>query len=129
LHQLAGMVKEGYYEQRFSPSYLIEQIESEDDRNFILGLTLFDETISKKWDELSFSGKIEKDTIDHAREMVKNFLLYNIDLQIKENNRIIGESKDDGLNIELMKRIKDLQEGKKTITNSNNNTKTELDEL
>jgi DNA primase len=129
LHQLAEMVKEGYYEQRFSPSYIIEQIESEDDRNFILGLTLFDETISKKWDELSFSGKIEKDTIDHAREMVKNFLLYNIDLQIKENNRIIGESKDDGLNIEIMKRIKDLQEGKKIITSSNNNTKTDLDEL
>jgi DNA primase len=129
LHQLAEMVKEGYYEQRFTPSYLIEKIESEDDRNFILGLTLFDETISKKWDELSFSGKIEKDTIDHAREMVKNFLLYNIDLQIKENNRIIGDSKDDGLNIEIMKRIKDLQEEKKIITNSNNNTKPKIDEL
>jgi hypothetical protein len=129
LRQLADMVKEGYYEQRFSPSYIIEQIENEDDRNFILGLTLSDETISKKWDELSFSGKIEKDTIDHAKEMVKNFLLYNIDLQIKENNRIIGESKDDKLNIEIMKRIKDLQEGKKIITSSNNNTKTDIDEL
>ena len=122
LRQFAEMVKEGYYEQRFSPSYIIEQIESEDDRNFILGLTLSDETISKKWDELSFSGKIEKDTIDHVREMVKNFLLYTIDIQIKENNRIIGESKDDSLNIEVMKKIKDLQEGKKIITNSNNKT-------
>jgi DNA primase len=129
LRQLAEMVKEGYYEQRFSPSYIIEQFDNEDDRNFILELTLSDETISKKWDELSFSGKIEKDTIDHAKEMVKNFLLYQIDLQIKENNRIIGESKDDRLNIEIMKRIKDLQEGRKSITVSNNKTKTDLDEL
>jgi hypothetical protein len=129
LRHLADMVKEGYYEQRYSPSYIIEQIENEEDRNFILGLTLSDETISKKWDELSFNGKIEKDTIDHAREMVKNFLVYNIDLQIKENNRIIGESKDDNLYIEIMKRIKDLQEGRKKITSSTNNTKNDLDEL
>ena len=61
--------------------------------------------------------------------MVKNFLLYQIDLQIKENNRIIGESKDDRLNIEIMKRIKDLQEGRKSITVSNNKAKQDLDEL
>ena len=76
--------------------------------------------ISKKWDEFSYNGKIEKDTIDHALETIKNFLLYQIDLQIKLNNQFITDSKDERLHLEMMKRNQELQDEKKSLLGSKN---------
>lgn len=115
LRKLAEIVYEGYNEKKFSPSYLIDQIPDEELRGFIFDLTLADEAISRKWDEFSFNGKIEKDTFEYAAETVKNFLVYQIDRQIKLNNKFIAESKDELLHLELMKRNKELHEEKKSL--------------
>ena len=118
LRKLAEIVDSGYHEQQFSPSYLIDKIPDEELREFIFELTLSDETISKKWDDFSYSGKIEKDTLEHAAETVRNFHLYQIDQQIKLNNKFISESKDERLHLEMMKRNKELYEEKKTLLDS-----------
>jgi len=115
LRKLAEIVRGGFNEQKFSPAYLIDKIEDEDLQEFIFELTLDDESISKKWDELSFNGKIEKDTIDHALETIKYFLLYQIDQQIKLNNQFITDSKDERLHLEMMKRNQELQDEKKSL--------------
>ena len=112
LRKLAEIVNTGYDEQQISPAYLIDKIPDEDSREFIFDLTLSDETISKKWDEFSYSGKIEKDTLEHATETVRNFHLYQIDQQIKLNNQFISDSKDERLHLEMMKRNKELYEEK-----------------
>lgn len=118
--KLVQIVSEGHSESHISPSYLLDKIEDDELKNFVFKLTMTDESISKKWDDFSFSGKIEKDTIDYARETVNNFLIYQIERQIKINNKIIENSKDEKLHIELLIQNKDLQEEKKTITNSSN---------
>ncbi len=120
LRKLAGIVQDGFAEQKFSPAYLIDKIEDEDLQEFIFELTLADESISKKWDELSYNGKIEKDTIDHALETIKNFLLFQIDQQIKLNNQFISDSKDERLHLEMMKRNQELQDEKKSLLGSKN---------
>ena len=109
---------EGFNEHKISPAYLIEKITDEDLKNFVFKLSLTDETISKKWDELSYNGKIEKDTFEHAEETVRSFLIHELESQIKLNNRMISESKDERLHIELLTRNKELQEEKKTLLNS-----------
>lgn len=121
LKSLAEIVSHGLNEHRISPAYLIDEIRNEDLKEFVFKLSLIDETISKKWDELSYNGKIEKDTFYHAEETVKNFLVYNVEQQIKANNKIIAESKDERLHIELLKRNKELQDEKLEILNSKTN--------
>jgi DNA primase len=118
LRKLAEIVHNGFEEQKISPADLIDKIPDEESREFIFDLTLSDETISKKWDEFSYSGKIEKDTLEHAAETVRNFLLYQIDRQVKLNNRFIADSKDERLHIEMMKRNKELYEEKKSLLDS-----------
>lgn len=120
---LAEIAHDGYNDNHFSPAYLIDKIGSDELKTFIFKLALADETISKKWDEISYSGKIEKDPIEFAHETVRNFLVYQIDQQIKANNRIISESKDEHLHIELLVRNKELQEEKKELIGYKNNRK------
>lgn len=118
---LAEIVHDAYSDNHFSPAYLIDKIDNDELKTFIFKLALADETISKKWDEISYTGKIEKDTIEFAHETVRSFLIYQIDQQIKANNRIISESKDERLYIELFIRNKELQEEKKELIGSKNN--------
>jgi len=110
-------VSHGFNEHKISPAYLIEQIPNEELKSFIFKLSLTDETISKKWDELTYNGKIEKDTFEHTEESVRSFLIYEIEQQIKTNNKMIAESKDERLHIELMKRNSELQEEKRELMN------------
>ena len=118
--KLAGIVEKGLKEEKVSPAYLIDKIDDEETRSFILDLTLADETISKKWDELSYNGKIEKDSFEHAVETVKTFQLFEIDREIKENNRMMEQSKDERLHMEMMNRNKELLEKKKALFVKNN---------
>lgn len=117
LKRLAEIAYSGFEVQKFSPSYLIDKIDDEELRNFIFKITLVDETISKKWDEISYNGKIEKDTLEYAITTVTNFLVNQIEQQIKRNNQIIAESKDERLHLELLMRNKELQEEKKSLIN------------
>lgn len=118
--KLAEIVEKGLKEEKVSPAYLIDKIDDEETRSFILDLTLADETISKKWDELSYNGKIEKDSFEHAVETVKTFQLFEIDREIKENNRMMEQSKDERLHMEMMNRNKELLEKKKALFVKNN---------
>jgi DNA primase len=113
----------GFNENQFLPAYFIEKFEDEELKRFILKLTLSDDVISKKWDEISYNGKIEKDTIEYTQHTVTNFLIYQIEQQIKLNNKIIEESKDERLHVELLKRNNELQEEKKSLLAPKNGNK------
>lgn len=117
LKKLAEIAYDGFNEHKYSPAYLIDKIQDDELRNFIFKLTLVDETISKKWDELSYNGKIEKDSLEYTVATVTNFLVNQIENQIKRNNQIIAESKDERLHLELLKQNKELQEEKKSLLN------------
>lgn len=112
---LAKVVEDSFNEGKISPAYIIEKIENDELKNFILELTLSEYSISKNWDELSISGRIDKDTYEYTVETVKNYQIFQIDEEIKRNNKIIEESKDELLHLELLKRNKELNEDKKAI--------------
>ena len=113
--KLAEIVHSGLDEEKISPADLIEKIDSKELRSFILKLELSDHVISKNWDELSYNGRIEKDTYEHAVETVRSFHVFQIEDEIKKNNLLIAESKDERLHIELLKRNKELQDDKKSL--------------
>lgn len=113
--KLADIIHDGWNEGKFSPADLVEKIESTDLKNFIMKLTLADDSISRKWDELSFNGKIEKDTFEHAVDTVRSFQIFQIEEEIKQNNKRSSESKDERLQYELLLRNRELQDDKKAI--------------
>lgn len=115
--KLANLVHDGWNGGKFSPADIVEKIESAELKNFIMKLTLTDETISKKWDDLAFNGKVEKDTFEHAVETVRSFQIFQIEDEIKRNNQIISESKDERLHIELLQRNRELQDDRKALLN------------
>ncbi|KAF0150565.1 MAG: DNA primase [Ignavibacteria bacterium] len=115
--KLAELVHDGWNEEKFSPADLVEKIESPELKNFVMKLSLNDEAISKKWDDLAFNGKVEKDTFEHAVETVRSFQIFQIEDEIKRNNKIISESKDELLHIELLQRNRELQDDRKAMLN------------
>jgi DNA primase len=120
LKQFADIAYSGFEEQKYSPAYLIEKINDEELKSYIFKITLVEETISKKWDEISYNGKIVKDSLEYTIATVTNFLISQIEQQIKRNNQIIAESKDERLHLELLTRNKELQEEKKSLINQTN---------
>ncbi|MCX7874532.1 MAG: DNA primase [Melioribacteraceae bacterium] len=114
---LAMIVEESFNEGKYSPAYIIDKIENDDLKNFILDISLSEHSISKNWDDLSTDGKIEKDTYEYAVETVKNYQIFRIEEEIKRNNKIIEESKDELLHLELLKRNKELNEDRISILN------------
>ncbi len=121
LKYLIEIVLDGHNDRDISPAYLIEKIEKEQLKDFIFKLTLKDESISHRWEELSLNGKIEKDSLEYARETVNKFLIFQIEQEIKENNRIIENTNDEHLKIELLNRNKDLLNEKKQLLTQNKN--------
>jgi len=115
--KLADLVHTGWNESKFSPADIVEKIETNELKNFVMKLTLTDETISKKWDDLAFNGKVEKDTFEHAVETVRSFQVFQIDDEIKRNNLIISDSKDERLHIELLQRNRELQDDRRALLN------------
>lgn len=121
LKLLAEIVLEGFNDNKVSPAYLIEKISETELKDFIYKLTLDENPISYKWNEYSLNGKIERDTLEYAKETVIKFLVYQIEEQIRINNEIIDKTKDEHLQIELMHRNNELLEEKKLLLGDSTN--------
>jgi len=118
---LVEIVLDGHNDKDISPAYLTDKIKNEQLKDFIFKLTLKDEGISHRWDELSLNGKIEKDSLEYAKETVNKFLVYQIEQEIKANNKIIESTNDEHLKIELLNRNKELLNEKKQLLTQNKN--------
>ncbi|MEJ5351439.1 MAG: DNA primase [Melioribacteraceae bacterium] len=121
LKYLVEIVLDGHNDRDISPAYLIEKIEDAQLKDFIFKLALTDETISHKWDELSLNGKIEKDSLEYAKETVIKFLVHQIEQEIMTNNKIIENTNDEHLKIELLSRNKELLNEKKLLLTQEKN--------
>lgn len=102
-----------------SPSLIIEKIEDKDLKKMIFDIAFSGDSISKKWDDLSIEGEIEKDSFKYAVDTIKNFRIFRIDEQIKLNNRQISNSSNEAEHLELFKLNKELMEEKKTLSERN----------
>lgn len=118
---LAELVLESYKQEVYSPAAITERVEDERIKQFVFSLALNNEAISKKWDELTHSGKIELDMIKYTEDLVRQYRMKKIDEQIKTNNKKMSETSDEAQIVELMKYNSELQNEKKLIKNGNGN--------
>jgi DNA primase len=116
---LAELVRVSYTNHIISPASLIEKIVEEEVKNFVLALSINQEAISKKWNDMHHEGEIEFDIIKYTNDVVKKYRVKKIDSQIKKNNLRIASIDDEGEIMELMKENKELQDEKKLILSGN----------
>ena len=119
---IAEKVEDSYRSGNVSPAAIIESIEDENIKSFILSFSINEESISRRWEERHHDGIIELNIVQQTKDLIKAYRLNKIDEQIKLNNQKIAALEDEGKIILLMKENKELFEQKKLISNGNGNS-------
>jgi DNA primase len=99
-----------------SPSLIVEKIADPDLNKMVFEFAFSGDSISKKWDELTIEGEIEKDSFKYAVDSIKNFKIFRIDEQLKLNNQRISKSTDETETLDLFRVNKELLEEKRTLS-------------
>ncbi len=118
LASLAKIVYDSYLAGIVDTASLIDKVENEKLKNFIMSITLGEYQISASWDERASSGKVEKDPIKYTADTIKKYQLIKIDEQIKKNDQKIENLGDDPEILNLMKANDELRQEKKDLLNS-----------
>ncbi len=118
LGSLAKIVYDSYMAGNFSTAAMVEKIEDENVKDYIISLSLNEYQISTNWHERSTTGKIEKDLLTQTKDLIKKYQLLKIDEQIIENNSKIENLGEDPAVIELMKLNDELRKEKIVIKES-----------
>lgn len=115
LGTLAKIVHDSYLEGNFNTASLVEKIDDEKLKNYILSITIGGYQISSSWDKRSSSGKIAKDPVKYSSDTIKKYQLIKIDEQIKKNNLKIENLGDASEVINLMKANEELRNEKRQL--------------
>ncbi|MBK7104744.1 MAG: DNA primase [Ignavibacteriae bacterium] len=118
LRKLAGIVYDSYIKGNFNLADVIEKIDDEKLKNYVLTITLGEYQISSNWDEKSSSGKVEKDPLKFAIDTIKKYQLIKIDEQIKLNDMKIENLGNDPEVINIMKENDELRKEKTSLFKS-----------
>jgi len=119
---IAGKVEESYRSGKVSPAAIIESIEDENIKSFILSFSINEESISRRWEERSHNGKIELKLLQQTKDLIKKYRKNKIDEQIKLNIQKIATLEDEENKILLLKENNELYEQIKLISNGNGNS-------
>lgn len=103
LKKLAQIVYNSYLEGTYTTATLIEKIDDEKLKDFVLSFALGDYQISAKWDKRSNEGKVVKDPVKSTSDTLKKYQLIKIEEQINSNNVKIQNLGNDPEVINLMK--------------------------
>jgi len=117
LRKLANIVYEGYKEDDILPAALVDKIEDEESRDFILSLSLGDTPISTRWENYSSDGKVEINIIKFTKDVIKKFNLKRLEKLIGEKNAQISKLNGNSEIVEVLNSIKELQEERKQLLN------------
>jgi DNA primase len=118
LGTLAKIVHDSYLEGNYNTASLVEKIDDEKLKNYVLSITLGEYQISSTWDHRSSSGKIAKDPIKYSSDTLKKYQLLKIDEQIKKNNFKIENLGDTPEVINLMKANEELRNEKRQLNSA-----------
>lgn len=115
LSYLAKIVYDSYLKGNYNTASMVEKIEDEKLKNYIMSITLGEYQISSSWDDRASSGKVEKDPLKYTEDTIIKYQLVKIDEQIKINDLKIEKLGDNPEVITLMKLNDELRNEKKNI--------------
>ncbi|MGE5432199.1 MAG: DNA primase [Syntrophomonadaceae bacterium] len=97
------------------PGALIDKIEDEATRQFVIKMSMEKHTISKTWEEINPGDDESLNLMRYARDSIRRFRLFRIDKEIKLNYNNMKNSTDETEIMRLMKANNYLLEEKKLI--------------
>ena len=97
------------------PAVLIEKIENEEIKQYVLKLAFDRYIVSKTWEEFHPGAPEEIVLEKAARDVIKSFKILRIDKEIKINYEKIKSAKEEDEKVELMKLNNSLQQEKRMI--------------
>jgi len=115
LGSLAQIVHNSYLEGKYSTASMIEKIEDEELKNYILSLSLGEYQISSSWHARASSGEIKKDPLKYTLDLIKKYQLLKIDEQILSNDNKIENLGNSSEVLELMKINDELRKEKTNL--------------
>ncbi|MBI1933072.1 MAG: DNA primase [Ignavibacteriales bacterium] len=118
LKNLALIIFDAYMRGNFNLADVIEKIEDEKLKNYILNVTLGEYQISSTWDEKSSHGKVEKNLLKYANDTIKKYQLIKIDEQIKLNDIKIEKLGNNPEVIKIMRENDELRKEKTLLLKS-----------
>jgi len=118
LKSLAKLVHDAYLEGNCDTALLVEKIDEEKVKNYIMSITLGEYQISSSWDKRSSSGKVSKDPLKYTMDTIKRYQLVKIDEQIKANDIKIENLGSDPEVRNLMKTNDELRKEKHQLNGS-----------
>lgn len=116
--KLAEIVHNEYLKGNVEPAMLIEKIDDDNLKNYVIKLTLGEYQISSGWDKKASTGKVEKDPIKYVEDTILRYQISKIEEQIKINNQKIENLGDDLEVIKIMKLNDELIKEKTALTSS-----------
>ena len=120
LGSLAKIVYDSYLSGSVDTASMIDKIEDEKLKNFIMSVTLGEYQISSTWDKRTSTGKVEKDPVKYTMDTIKKYQIIKINEQIKTNDQKIVNLGDDPEVLNLMKANDELRQEKKDLLESQN---------
>ncbi len=118
LGALAKVVHDSYIDGNYQTAAIIDKIEDDKLRNYVLTIILGEHQISSSWDKRSSSGKVAKDPLKSMQDTIKKYQLMKIDEQIRMNDSKIENLGNDPEIINLMKANDELRGEKKQLNAS-----------
>ncbi|MGE5441397.1 MAG: DNA primase [Bacteroidota bacterium] len=97
------------------PGALIDKIEDEKTKQFVINMSMEKHSISRTWEEINPGDDESQNLIRYARDTIKQFRLFRIDKELKLNYNNIKNSTDENEILRLMKARNYLLEEKKLI--------------
>ncbi|MGE5400559.1 MAG: DNA primase [Ignavibacteriales bacterium] len=101
------------------PGGLLDKIDDEKIRQFVLKTTFEKYTISKTWEEINPGDSEESSLTRYAKDTIKSFKLFRIDKELKINYNNLKNTTDELEMMRLMKANNYLLEERKLIQNEN----------
>lgn len=97
------------------PGALIDKIEDDANRQFVIKMSMEKYTISKTWEEINPGDEESQNLMRCAKDTIRRFRLFRIDKELKINYNNIKNSTDENEIMRLMKANNYLLEEKKLI--------------
>ncbi len=114
--EIAQSVFDNYKEGIITPSTLIENLPTEQHKELVRELLLDETTISRKWDEISHTAKLERDPFQEAEDLVRKYKLKTLVKLIAELKEKISKVEDANELRKLLEEVNELQKEKKILT-------------
>ncbi|MDP4173403.1 MAG: DNA primase [Bacteroidota bacterium] len=113
---LSNVVFDAYTSgQDILPGALLDKIDEEEKKQFVLSISMGKYSISKTWDEINPGLPSAHSTMRQAKDSIKRLRIFRIDKDLEIKHHLLEVTKDEEEVLNLMKQIRQILEEKKMI--------------